>query len=284
MAWQHKAVKDLHWAINSPSLAFQGTHWCDESTWFTQHLQALDQNPAPLLTHLASSTLKNQRIGFYFESLWHYYFLHNPAYQLLESNKQLCDDNGNTLGELDLIVEHRASNTLLHIELALKFYLHCYTQQASIFIGPNLRDQLTYKLHHTFTHQLQLPRKAEIKHALSPQYISSLNSLAIFKGRLFSPLQKTDFKRHQWISQTNLTQLQSLHTFVFQALPKPYWLAENHSALPTMSYFELCSHCNTQELASPEQFAVIDPLTQHECYRLFIVNDHWLQRAQASLK
>ncbi|MEK9766270.1 MAG: DUF1853 family protein, partial [Thalassolituus sp.] len=76
---------------------------------------------------------------------------------------------------------------ILHIELALKFYLGVKDD----WIGPNRRDLLSRKLTHTFNHQLPLAQTSAAGSALRNAGLSTdsgpVISAAVMRGCLFHP-------------------------------------------------------------------------------------------------
>jgi hypothetical protein len=285
--WRHPAVRDLYWAINSPSLISTAelTHWQDQSASFTQQLDQLDKYPKPLLDWLTKALPSNRppRLGQYFESLWHYYFHQHPNYQLITHNLQIKSPENITLGELDLVVKDRQRDCVMHIELAVKFYLalpHLYRAELSTvdnleaYIGPGLKDRLIDKFYHTLRHQLPLSSSDIVKSM--GIHIDEMH--AIFKGRLFLPWCNLSSDQPIWLSQHQLKYLPD--NLIYQTLTRSEWFAAKQlSTLATQSKEELLS----QTLDRPTQIAAINRISKSEGRRFFVVPNDWEERAKESI-
>ena len=156
---EQQAVRDLAWCCLSPQL-LTGLAYTrhpidvDEQLW--PWLYQLDQQPAALLDLL--SQRKSTRLGVYYETLWQFYFLQHPEWELLAYNQQIYHQ-GATLGAFDFLC--RKGNEYWHLETAVKFYLCAAfstdaAQQWHEWIGPNNSDRLDLKLTHLQQHQLAL--------------------------------------------------------------------------------------------------------------------------------
>lgn len=187
--FQHPAVRDLAWVIASPSLMageFNDVLWWDdlhnqaEYEACTPALQQLDQNPEPLLQHLTQ--VKSYRLGHYFESLVAYWLQITPNYECLTQQVQIFQ-NKQTLGELDFIIRDVRTQSIIHLEVAVKFYLGLTdTQSMQGWYGTNLNDRLDLKFNHLCHKQTQLAKHYP---ELMPYPID--NRVCWMKGRLFYP-------------------------------------------------------------------------------------------------
>lgn len=284
---RHPAVRDLYWAINSSSLISTAelTHWQDHTSFFIQHLSLLDKQPEPLIDWLSKGLPSHRppRLGQYFERLWHYYFHHHPNYQLIAHNLQIKSAEKITLGELDLVVKDRQRDCLMHIELAVKFYLalnHLFRAELTPFenieayIGPGLKDRLVDKYLHTFKHQLPLSSSPAVKAMLI--HIDEVH--AIFKGRLFQPWVKMNSDQPAWLFQHQFNDLPD--NLLYQTLARSAWFAPKYLSNPTLAPM-------TEQLElfleRPIQIAAIDRLNKGEIKRLFVVPNDWEDRAIKSL-
>ncbi|WP_417578887.1 DUF1853 family protein [Nitrincola sp.] len=288
LSLHHPVVRDLYWAINSPTLLEAPClkDWQDSSHWFTHRLQQLDQQPAPLLQHLQQQVHHphQPRLGQYFEQLWHFYFKHHPDYQLLLHNLQIKAPDNHTLGELDLLIRNRHSHEVFHLELAVKFYLAVplYPSDNSLacYIGPGLKDRLLDKYQHTCNHQLPLSASDAAQAQLMARQIKVDQAQAVFRGRLFQPLAIAAKNQPAWLPQAELHQLNATETFL--CLERRQWFAEQTIEHDSYNYDQLANHLATP-LARPFQVAVIDPQTQQETRRLFVVPDSWEAAARDCL-
>lgn len=283
---RHPAVRDLYWAINSPSLINTTgvTHWQDHGDAFRQLLHQLDQQPAPLLDHLQQGHTAGRplRLGLYFERLWHFYLRQHPDYQLLAHNLQIRDTDQRTLGELDLLIQCQHPPCTLHLELAVKFYLALPDPDAANaltrYIGPGLKDLLIRKYQHTCQHQLTLSSRQEAQPPLAHLNIQVDQAQALFRGRLFQPWTEDSGLQPAWLAQHQLPRLPG--DSIYLRLERRQWFAEQ--LLPDAPLTSL-SHQLDTPLERPVQVARIDPATGQERQRLFIVPDDWEARARQCL-
>ena len=185
-----RAVRDLAWVISSPPLVsgvFNATHWWSHEKCLGEFnvclpaLIQLDKNPQPLIDYL--NALKTVRLGLRFEAFIAYWLMISPNYKILSRNIQIIE-NGLTLGEADFIIEELSTQKIIHLEVAVKFYLGTPPyENAYRWFGTNIKDQLAKKLNHLKQHQTQLSQKYR-KHF---QY--EINEQHCFvKGRLFYPV------------------------------------------------------------------------------------------------
>jgi len=169
--FKHREVRDLVWVILSPPLvsgnSFNGTpketHWWSYDDCISEFedclpmITQLDEDPKPLIHYL--STLKHKRLGSIFEGLISYWLTISPNYQELHQNIQIIENN-HTFGEIDFIILEKATQEVIHLEVAVKFYLGCapYNDPYRWF-GTNTKDQLGKKIDHLNLHQTQLSSK-----------------------------------------------------------------------------------------------------------------------------
>lgn len=120
-----------------------------------QWIQALDDDPAPLLAALGARL--PSRLGLYAERLIVFYLQHMGT--LVAHNVQVRDGPHKTIGEFDLLLDDGTGLGLVHWELATKFYLLAPQSDPALpgaFVGPNLADTLGLKLQKILRHQLTL--------------------------------------------------------------------------------------------------------------------------------
>lgn len=147
---------------------------------------------ADILDGLSEANLPH-RVGYYFETLLKFWFVHSPDYQLVESQRQIIVDNI-TKGEVDFLLKDQ-NGQLQHWETAIKFYLYDPENQrnGSSFMGPDPRDNFERKRDRLLGHQLNLSR----------QYFPDVQlRLAYVKGRIFYPRRGT----HPEILPTGLSE------------------------------------------------------------------------------
>ena len=191
-------VAHLAWCLTSPSLvAHLDDNFNSLLTLSRQHdlewLAQLDMQPSSLLDYL--NTHNQRLLGSYFECLWQFYFSRHPDWELLEHHVQVFDaTRKQTLGELDLLVQHIPSQQYFHIELAAKFYLR-HPEQTGLdeehWLGPQTNDRLDLKLGKLYKKQLPFlhhdaTQTSLIERKLDHPYQQAL----IMKGYLFHPWQQ----------------------------------------------------------------------------------------------
>ena len=221
-----KNRRDMIWSLFGPSLLRR------ELSTPLENLLPQCQ-PELLMTDTpVTMDFQSPRLGFCFEQLWHTGFQACGVEHV--SNLQIqTDDNGTvrTLGELDLLLPQK--DQILHIELALKFYLGVKDD----WIGPNRRDLLSRKLTHTFGHQLPLVQSPEAAKAINATGLATdnrpVNSVAIMRGCLFHPIHdigcadlpaeiSPDHWRGYWCPANQLELLPDADWYV---LSKPDWIS-----------------------------------------------------------
>ena len=217
LPYQHQ--RDLVWSVCGPALL--DCEW--SPTQLPDGLTPEAHIPA-WIHSMAEPEFRSTRLGLMFEEIWHQYLQHNGC--SFTANLQI-QKGKQTLGELDLLVESATQHW--HFELALKFYLGF----GKDWIGPNRRDYLADKIHHTVTRQLPLARSEEALQQL-PENLSRLNSLALMRGCLFHPADvgitaqlppevNTNHWRGYWIHQSQARQI--LPDSRWFLLSKPQWIS-----------------------------------------------------------
>lgn len=190
-----REVRDLAWACFAPPLMLSAAlpgapGWLnncglaltpERSSW----LQALDEQPAPLLEFLQAR--HNQRLGLYYESLWQFFLGEDPAVELLAHNLPVRD-GGRTVGEFDCLYYCRERRANFHLELAVKYYLgYTQEQQTPAWLGPNSHDRLDIKVARLLTHQARLSRYPAAAELLHERGIHTPHCEVEIKGYLFRP-------------------------------------------------------------------------------------------------
>jgi uncharacterized protein len=197
--FRHQQVRDLAWVIASPPLVELpqgGCCWPDAAWYRDQYmhrlawLQQLDRAPDELLSLVAKQ--KDRRLGKYFETLWFFWLQHHPGYEVLAHNLQVIID-GVTIGEIDLVLRDIRRNTVIHVELAVKFYLGLgQLDNPASWHGPHMKDRLDLKLGHMLNRQIAISQREDVRRWLLQQGISIDRCAVIFKGRLYYPVLNDD--------------------------------------------------------------------------------------------
>ena len=101
----------------------------------------------------------DQKLGHLYEDALGCLLEASPQYDVLCRNLQLEDANGRTVGELDYLLEDIAAGELIHLELAVKFYLAVESDHGLELPGPDPRDNYFNKLAKMRDHQLTLAQQ-----------------------------------------------------------------------------------------------------------------------------
>lgn len=295
-------ARDIIWLLAAPDLV--KTCWQSKPT-----LEQLGFTPDSLLDLLTQPDIKNssswagiqktaqQRLGLYHEALWHWILEQAPAIQPLAQNLAIRD-NKRTLGELDIVYRQQTTGDLIHLEVAIKYYLGLpegpkENQAQCRWIGPAGVDSLAIKAGHSEHQQLPLS-----EHPLARQQLGQLLNLdpdsssfpSIHKqlalpGILFYPWQQ-DFPAPQgatanhhrgwWLSSSDWPVFceQLPEGSLGQLLYKPHWLAPptDQQLLP-LSQLHPRLEKHFKQRGWPLQLAIKTP--QASWVRLFIVNPFW---------
>ncbi len=243
-SFTHRCVRDLAWVIASPPLVSgvfeiggHHTQWWDDAMCLQEFtdclpaLQALDQDPQALINHLDS--IKSKRLGLRFEGLISFWLSAiSPNFKLLAQNIQLNEISGDTrtrtIGEVDFIIQNIRSGKVIHLEVAVKFYLGTAPfDDPYRWFGTNTQDQLGKKLDHLKHHQTQLllQHLEQVKFSIDERQ-------CFIKGRLFYPLQpEASIKAPKGIADTHLRghylyyQEKDIQSRFYVPLEKSEWLA-----------------------------------------------------------
>jgi len=235
--FKHRSVRDLAWVIASPPLVsgyINDVHWWDQADCLFEfsdcllELQKLDLDPTPLNNYLAN--LKNKKLGSVFEGLVSFWLFISPNYQEKLHNIQIIKDK-HTYGEIDFIVEELSTGKIIHLEVAVKFYLGSepYTD-AYRWFGTTTFDQLGKKIDHLKSHQTQLTRKypEQFKNYFA-QPIDE--SHCYVKGRLFYPIDSDKSPQNIGLADNHLRGCWSYvddyeTSGQLMKINKSHWLAE----------------------------------------------------------
>lgn len=251
---KNKQVRDLAWVVNSPSLIQQQSGWpiiaetakTPEDSWVDQWLLALDNDPSALNQHLSKE--KSHFLGTYFESLWAFYLISNPRYELIAKNLQ-ANTKSRTEGEFDFIVVDKLAEQYIHQEIAIKFYLglkhpnnHLFSDGESIWLGPQCRDRLDLKMDKMLSTQIKLASRESGKQALRSINIdpdsSNFTTQLVMKGYLFYPPDRSvvapnfcsrNHLRGQWFKLDEFKAYIETHKFdAWAILTKSEWVSQHH--------------------------------------------------------
>ena len=263
-------IRDLTWAINSPSLLSGGPA--------IKYLDPGEVDPEHLVAFLDQSS--GHRVGRYFERLVLYWLTHIRKVEVVAESLQIRDGK-RTVGEIDLIFRDEEGR-MTHWEIAVKFYLyHRYEHPiGSHYIGPGAADTFERKMDRLFGHQLPISKlhfpAVEIRQAF-------------FKGRIFYHPDGTqpselpqrlspEHLRCTWLRSSQMELIRKASEVSYRILRKPHWLSqvttgdqERSSLTPTDLVQQLSKHFSDND--RPVLVSQIEGLI--ETGRIFVVPDHW---------
>jgi len=100
-----------------------------------------------------------KKLGYLYEDALAVMLESTPRYGSVERGIQVRREAGHTLGELDFLLRDLSSGRMIHLELAVKFYLALETESGFLLPGPDARDNFFRKLEKMRSHQLLLVEK-----------------------------------------------------------------------------------------------------------------------------
>lgn len=206
--WQ-AATHDLP---NSPQ-AFDihihpSSFWQQQFSAYKTRLIELDNTPAyQKLTKFLISRPSPHRLGFHFEGLILFwlqdgYKIGLHQFELLAHNIQITE-NGQTFGELDIILRNHETGNIEHWELAIKFYLGSAPFNPVNWVGINSKDNLERKLNHMATKPFSRDYVTISSNNLNEQKLNIDKRYTVLKGRFFAPLldDSTKFEHPHWLTK-----------------------------------------------------------------------------------
>jgi len=274
-----RAVRDLRWAIESPSLVDEVN--VSASDCNSVQLPTIDSGDLQIF--LADYT--SHRVGYYFESLIHYWLLKIRNVDFIGKRLQI-QDGKRTVGEIDFLYRDE-QNRLTHLETAVKFYLHDPQDNpsGSHFIGPNAADNFERKIKRLLEHQLPVSERA---------YPDIQRRIAFVKGRIFYHPQLTrptalpdslaaDHLKNTWLRHADINWFHGVHADgLFRILRKPHWLSDEVGMTDDDSLLtteQLTSQLNTHfsDSSHPNLISVLKPDSTRfrEVDRVFVVHNSW---------
>jgi len=300
----HPLVRDLAWVLLVPDLIrmpWPGRPGRDilglaDDERAARWLDTLEAWPQPL-ERCIGKALKG-RMGLYHERLWQFLLAWAPGTELLAHNLRILEDK-RTLGELDLLYREEDSETIVHLEVAIKFYLGLTegpgdAESQARWIGPGGADSLAGKREHLHRHQLRLAEHPAAREAIVARLGESrvgadrplrLTPRVAIPGVLFTPWHRPlpppreatpDHLRGHWLFWHDWHRFRASLPRGTQGtwLTKPHWLAlprtESLVALDELAT-RLAKHFRLP--GAPVKIALWHPDAGWR--RLFVVADDW---------
>ncbi len=182
----------MGWSLFSPGmvtpLGDRSLPLVEQDATMDALLSELDRRPAALRRELAAR--RDRRLGHRFETFWSFYLHRHSFYQVLAENLRIEGD-GRTLGALDLLLRDTRRDKVVHLELAVKFYLFVAGAPgdgAARWLGTNPDDTLQHKIDHLLSHQLPLSSQPRTLQLLKSRGLPAPDEhCALIKGYLFHP-------------------------------------------------------------------------------------------------
>lgn len=276
---QSQQLRDLKWAITSPSLI---THaHAEENPSEVSDFQTIDHQH--LEDYLAPYS--RFRVGQYFEGLVLYWLEHIRRLKIIARHHQLFEDN-RTVGEIDILFQDE-DGVLTHWEIAVKFYLYFPEANAtgSHYVGPNVKDSFEKKMRRLFEYQLPLSQTHFPEVARRQAFVKGMifyHPTCALPTQLPERLSPTHL-RGTWLRISELSWLTEQHgELLFLIREKPDWLSAslcNKADERLLSFEELQRQLEThfQEQTRPilvSAFTCPQGIC-HEIDRVFIVSDSW---------
>lgn len=202
---------------------------------------------------------QNIRLGHQMEYVFKQLMEHSETYEVILHNLPVKQGN-RTIGEIDFILNERATQKLIHVELTCKFYIINpeITEPMHRLMGPNKRDMFFTKMEKIKNEQFALLHAVEgIKtlgdHSIDP---SQIEHQCCYKAQLYepyghtitniSPLNKACIVGY-WLrfKDFNTTEFK-VHDFYIPN--KSQWVIEPHNQVEWISHFEVLTEIDLRML------------------------------------
>ncbi len=289
---QNQALRDLYWALYSEPLfdhsqvaevavcrsgLGEGPMATEPLAW----LHAWDRLDSPFLQQIQRQRFR--KLGPYFEALIGGWLQHHPAYELLAQGQPIHEGK-RTLGEVDFLYWEKATGQLIHLEVAVKFYLS-RTGRADWddWVGPNPIDRLARKWPRMQQHQATLLRQPAGQAWLSARGLPTPEARVLIKGCLFTHAKMPGrvipdraYAKHiqgGWLRQHEAAEPLARMSHHWQVMTRLDWLAPPAKVKET----DLRSVAQVVGGASqrPQQWRAWPQALDQPGERVIIVPDHW---------
>lgn len=199
-----------------------------EASQFPQGTLTVPQDVPPLSFR--------QKLGHLYEDALTRLLESSERYDLISNSIQIQSAENITLGELDYLLKDTETGKIIHLELAIKFYLAHEQNGKLTYPGPNARDNYYRKLKRLREHQLQLASSSEARKLLNERFgIDSFETQQFVHGIFFFhhgstdrslPAHTTsDCRTRDWLYCHELKELLG-NEYLIKVIPKPLWLCE----------------------------------------------------------
>lgn len=240
-----RCLADLLWLLHSPSLLRAGD-------WPLVADEPLRQVAVPLLADwtperqgLLAADLeawiaarpRTYKLGIRSEALLDWGLRRTDRFRVIDAQVQLRQ-GGQSLGELDFLLEDRVTGQLEHWELAVKFFLWGVDGEAA-WIGPDRKDRLALKLERMLHRQLPLSGNEVFRDWLRTHHPDlgdrPWQRRLLSRGWLFlppdapfpeQPLGSEQCGRGWWLPLREQARVPApLQTVAWAVLPRSLWLS-----------------------------------------------------------
>lgn len=182
------------------------------------------------------------RLGLYAEKLLLHFLQNNSQIKFIAHNIQL-NDNKITKGEIDFLFEDLKSESKVHLELAVKFYLKVQSKNTIEWIGPSSKDRLSRKKSHLINHQLQLTRKYKDLLPLEFQK-HPFQEMLYLKGAAFFPyseytINANPLQNAWWLHFSSLFELKAKDNLFSIIFDRKDWIFPFNNRLTNIDFSEL---------------------------------------------
>ncbi|ETP06565.1 hypothetical protein F441_17070 [Phytophthora nicotianae CJ01A1] len=217
-----KVVRDLLWTVTSPHLLSDDrfpvlpAEFGVEALKFdvvTDWLNALVQDPTPLLTFLQETTSNGRSLalGAYFSTLLEFWLRFCPHFgtEKMAIGKQVVSSTNRTVGQLKFLFRCNFQNGKqrdFHVESSVKFFLlnpidsntgeNCTGKHVNgdignvpleQYVGPHLGENLAWRAQEV-DRKLAMRRGESVRTWLEETYSTNVQSHIVLRGYLFEPL------------------------------------------------------------------------------------------------
>lgn len=268
--WQ----RDWAWLANCPPLV--------EGPGLPQEILKRWRAPLEDLTGLESffdpesSPRARNRVGFYTEALVEAALRSIPGVEGIQHSVPIREET-RTLGELDFLFEYEGE--LLHLEVALKFYLYSATEErlGSHYIGPNAGDTLEKKAGKLLGHQLPLGKNAFPEISASHLFCPGILFYHPEEDPPGDPLGilSPSHRRGAWLRANEFRPwVEALAGFTAgEILLKPFWLGcDPHQSIGSLLE-EVDRHFAASSL--PMHLTLVSEERASDPLRVFVVDPGW---------